>query len=266
MAAAILTRQLGALVDITLVESDEIGTVGVGESTIPTVRAFHALLGIDEQEFMRATGASFKLGISFENWARDGRPLLPLVRRRRANRPGWATSSISGWRRAHRDCAEPFGDYCLELRRPTPGGSPPAGEPALNYAYHLDAGRYAASCATACEADGLRRVEGKIARVEQDAESGDIAALVLANGERIEGDLFLDCTGFRALLIGETLGVGFEDWSHWLPTNSAIAVQTERNRTGRALYARDRARCRLALAHPAAAPRRQRPRLLQPTI
>ena len=225
LAAAILTRQLGALADVTLVESEDIGTVGVGESTIPTVRAFHALLGIDEQEFMRATGASFKLAISFENWARDGDRYIHSFGD--VGKSTWMSDFQHFWLEAReRGLAKPFGAYCLEheaaaAKRFATGQSTP-----LNYAYHFDAGRYARYLRQRCEANGLTRVEGRIDRVEQDGESGDIAALVMANGTRIEGDLFFDCTGFRALLMGETLGIGFEDWSHWLPTNRALAMQT----------------------------------------
>jgi tryptophan halogenase len=225
LAAAILTRQLGALADVTLVESEEIGTVGVGESTIPTVRAFHALIGIDEQEFMRATGASFKLAISFENWARDGDRYIHSFGD--VGKSTWMSEFQHFWLEARaKGLAEPFGAYGLEHEAAAAGRFAAGGNPALNYAYHFDAGRYARYLRQKCEAIGLRRIEGRIERVEQDAESGDIAALVLADGTRVEGDLFFDCTGFRALLIGETLGIGFEDWGHWLPTNRALAMQT----------------------------------------
>ncbi len=225
LAAAILTRQLGALADVTLVESEDIGSVGVGESTIPTVRAFHALIGIDEQEFVRATGASFKLAISFENWAHDGDRYIHSFGD--VGKSTWMSDFQHFWLEARaRGLAKPFGAYCLEHEAAAAKRFATGGQPALNYAYHFDAGRYARYLRQRCEANGLRRVEGKIAGVEQDPESGDIAALVMANGERIKGDLFFDCTGFRALLIGETLGVEFEDWSHWLPTNRALAMQT----------------------------------------
>ncbi|MEA1084499.1 tryptophan halogenase family protein [Sphingomonas sp. CD22] len=225
LAAAILTRQLGALAEVTLVESEDIGTVGVGESTIPTVRAFHALIGIDEQEFMRATGASFKLAISFENWARDGDRYIHSFGD--VGKSTWMSEFHHFWLEAQsKGLAQPFGAYCLEHEAAIAGRFAVGASPALNYAYHFDAGRYARYLRDKCETNGLRRIEGKIERVEQDAHTGDIAALVMADGRRVEGDLFFDCTGFRALLIGETLGVGFEDWSHWLPTNRALAIQT----------------------------------------
>jgi tryptophan halogenase len=225
LAAAILTRQLDAIVDVTLVESEEIGTVGVGESTIPTVRAFHTLIGLDEREFVSATGASFKLGISFENWARAGDRYIHSFGD--LGRSTWMGDFHHFWLEARdQGIARELGAYNLEHQAADAGRFATDSQPPLNYAYHFDAGRYAHYLRARCEAAGLTRVEGRIARVERHAESGHIAALVLADDRRIEGDLFLDCTGFRALLIGDALGVGFEDWSHWLPTDRALPVQT----------------------------------------
>ncbi|MFC3581512.1 tryptophan halogenase family protein [Sphingomonas hylomeconis] len=226
LAAALLTRQLGALLDVTLVESEEIGTVGVGEATIPTIRAFHALLGLDEREFVRATGATFKLGIAFEGWTKPGARYLHSFGD--VGKSTWMGDFQHFWLSAQEDgSAAPIGAYCYEAQAAEAQRFALGGEAPLNYAYHFDAGRYARYLRERCEAAGLRRVEGRIARVERDGESGDLTALELQSGERIAGDLFLDCTGFRALLIGETLGIGYEDWSHWLPTNRALAVQTE---------------------------------------
>ncbi|GGB20827.1 tryptophan halogenase [Sphingomonas metalli] len=225
LAAAILTRQLGPFADVTLIESDEIGTVGVGESTIPTVRAFHALIGVDEREFVQATGASFKLGISFENWAFDGDRYFHSFGD--VGQSTWMSDFHHFWLEAQaRGEAEPFGAYCYEHEAGLAERFAIGGSPALNYAYHFDAGRYAQFLRGKAEANGLTRIEGRIDRVVRDAESGDITGLVLADGREVGGDLFFDCTGFRALLIGEALGVGFEDWSHWLPTNRALAMQT----------------------------------------
>ena len=229
LAAAALSRQLGALIEIVLVESDEIGTVGVGESTIPTARSFHALAGVDEQAFMAETGSTFKLGIAFENWARDGDRYIHSFGE--IGKSTWMGAFHHFWLQARADgIGGEIGDYCLELRAADAGKFATGENAPLSYAYHLDAALYAKFLRARSEADGLRRIEGKIARVERSAESGDIAALVLQSGERIEGDLFLDCTGFRGLLIEETLGAGYEDWSHWLPTNSALAVQTRSTR------------------------------------
>jgi tryptophan 7-halogenase len=225
-AAAALAQQLGPLLDITLVESDQIGTVGVGEATIPTIRSFHALLGLDEREFMRATQATFKLGIAFENWARLGdRYIHPFGD---IGKSTWMADFHNMWLMAK---AEGYGgsldDYCFELKVADAGKFGLSDTTPINYAYHLDAGLYGGFLRQKFEAKGIKRVEGKIAQVEQDGESGFVTALVLDSGTRVAGDLFLDCTGFRGLLIEETLKAGYEDWRHWLPTDSALAVQTE---------------------------------------
>ncbi|MEP9400476.1 tryptophan halogenase family protein [Sphingomonas sp. VNH70] len=224
LAAALLTRQLGALVAVTLVESAEIGTVGVGEATIPTIRSFHALLGLDEREWMAATGATFKLGIAFEGWAHAHDRYVHSFGE--VGRSTWMGDFQHFWLEARaQGLAGPIGGYCLEHAAAEAGRFVGGPDGPLNYAYHFDAGRYAAYLRQRAEQQGLVRIEGRIDRVET-ALDGDIAALHLTDGRRVAGDLFLDCTGFRGLLIGETLGVGFEDWSHWLPTDRALAVQT----------------------------------------
>jgi tryptophan halogenase len=224
-AAAALAKQLGSLLDITLVESDQIASFGVGEATIPTVRSFHALLGIDEREFMRATQATFKLGIAFENWARRGdRYIHPFGD---VGKSTWMGDFHNMWLMAK---AGGFGgeldDYCFELKAADAGKFALLDTIQINYAYHLDAGLYGRFLRQKFEDNGVRRVEGKITRVEQNSDSGFVTALVLESGARLEGDLFIDCTGFRGLLIEETLKVGYDDWRHWLPTDSALAVQT----------------------------------------
>jgi len=225
MAAAALARQLGPLLDITLVESEDIGTVGVGESTIPTARTFNALLSIDEAEFMRATQATFKLGISFENWGEIGDRYIHSFGQ--VGKSTWMGGFHHFWMQAREQgFGGDLGDYCLELKAAEQNRFYTGEESPLNYAYHLDAGLYGRFLRGMAEADGVRRVEGKIASVRQHAESGFVEALVMESGEVVEGDLFIDCTGFRGLLIEQTLKAGFEDWDHWLPTNSALAVQT----------------------------------------
>jgi tryptophan halogenase len=226
-AAAALARQLGGLLDVTLVESDAIGTVGVGESTIPTVRAFHRILGIDERDFLRATHASFKLGIDFRDWSRIGDRYIHSFGD--VGRSTWMGGFQHFWLEGRAEgVAGPLGDYCLELQAAEAGRFSAAPETPLNYAYHLDATAYGGFLRTIGEAAGVRRIEGRIADVALEPESGFIEALVLDDGRRIEGDLFIDCTGFRALLMGEALDIGFEDWGRWLTTDRAIAVQTER--------------------------------------
>ncbi len=224
--AAALVQQLGALLDITLVESDQIGTVGVGEATIPTIRSFHALLGIDEREFVRATQASFKLGIAFENWARlDDRYIHPFGD---IGKSTWMGDFHNMWLMAKsRGFGGSLDDYCFELQAAKAGKFATSEASQINYAYHLDASLYSRFLRQKFEASGIKRIEGKITRVEQDGESGYVTALVMENGTQVEGDLFIDCTGFRGLLIEETLKAGYEDWRHWLPTDSALAVQTE---------------------------------------
>jgi tryptophan halogenase len=226
VAATALVRQLGSLIDLTLVESEEIGTIGVGESTVPTARAFHEFLKIDQQAFMRASRATFKLGISFENWAREGDRYIhsfgtmPLRT--------WTTEFQHFWLEANaRGEADEIGAYYLEHEAARLHRMDFAGDPKLNYAFHVDASLYARFLRKIAEADGCTRKEGKIARVEQDGESGNIAALIMEDGTRIEGDLFIDCTGFRSVLLGQTLETPFEDWLHWLPNDSAWATQME---------------------------------------
>ncbi|WP_121116004.1 tryptophan halogenase family protein [Croceibacterium ferulae] len=225
LAAAALTRQLRDQVAVTLVESDAIGTIGVGEATIPTIRSFHALLGLDERTFLRSTKASFKLGIQFENWAREGDSYIHSFGA--LGRGTWMAEFHHMWLEAR---AQGFGGAvsaaCAEHEAARLGRFATDEQGTLNYAYHLDAGLYAKALREQAEAQGLTRMEGRIARVERDGASGDIAALVLEDGTRVAGDLFLDCTGFRALLIEGEMQAGWEDWSHWLPTNRALAMQT----------------------------------------
>jgi len=225
IAAAALAKQLGPLLDITLVESDEIGTVGVGESTIPTCRSFHQLVGIDEREFMCATQASFKLGISFEDWARIGDRYIHSFGI--TGKATWLAEFQHYWLQARAEgFAGDFGEYCFEHEAAKAGKFATSDGATINYAYHLDASLYGKYLRTIGEPLGVKRVEGKISEVRQDPDSGVISALVLESGQVIEGDLFIDCTGFRGLLIEQTLKTGFEEWSHWLPTDSALAVQT----------------------------------------
>lgn len=225
MAAAALANTLGSAIDLTLVESDAIGTIGVGESTIPPLLLFNRLLGIGEPEFMRATQATFKLGIKFENWKEIGESYFHSFGA--AGKDHWSAGFqhfwLNGLRRGH---LHSFDDYSLELKAALAGKFAHLPDNRMNYAYQLDSALYARFLRNKAEADGARRIEGRIAEVELDGESGEIAALKLDGDRRIEGDLFLDCTGFRALLIEGALHAGFDDWTHYLPCDSAIAVQT----------------------------------------
>jgi tryptophan halogenase len=226
VVAAALAQQLGPLLDITLVESEDIGTVGVGEATIPTVRTFHQIIGVDERDFMRATRATFKLGISFENWARLGDRYIHAFGE--IGKSTWMGDFHNMWLQAKSvGMGGELGDYCVEWQAADAGKFALMDNPKLNYAYHFDAGLYAVHLRKLFEPRGVKRIEGKIASVAQHAETGFVEALVMESGARIEGDLFIDCTGFRGLLIEQTLKTGYEDWTHWLPTDSALAVQTE---------------------------------------
>jgi tryptophan 7-halogenase len=247
LAACALTHQFRDQLDITLVESEQIGTIGVGESTIPTLRTFHRLLQIDEREFMSAVAGSFKLSISFENWKRPGhRYIHPFGR---TGLGTWACEFHHFWLDSlRRGMHSELGDYCLETmaslanrfaintsgdsgaaRWSTRWSTPQSGAERedLSYAYHIDATLYAAFLRRKSEGRGLTRIEGKIHEVRQHAGNGHIAAIVLEDGQVIDGDLFIDCTGFRGLLIEQTLKTGYEDWSHWLPCDRAVALQTE---------------------------------------
>jgi tryptophan halogenase len=226
MTAAGLSRLLGRLVEIVLVESDEIGTVGVGEATIPSMQVFHALLGIDERDFMAATQATFKLGIRFEHWRDRGRHYFHGFGL--TGRDHWAAGFQHFWlaARALGLADEDYGAYCAEAQAARHGRFAHVPDDGLRYAYHLDATRYAAYLRHFSEALGVRRIEGRIAAVQADLTTATVQALRLDSGAVIEGDLFVDCTGFRALLIGDVLQVGYEDWSHWLFNDRAVAVQT----------------------------------------
>jgi tryptophan 7-halogenase len=225
LTAAALARQLGELLEITLVESSEFGTVGVGESTIPTARAFHSLLGIDEAEFMAATGSSFKLGISFENWTDEGSKYFHSFGE--IGPSTWMGSFIHFWLHAReRGIASDLGDYCLELSAACANRFSFSDDRPINYAYHLDAADYARYLKVFCTNLNVTHIDGQIGTVHCDSEGGNISSLGLKDGRVIEGDFFVDCTGMKALLIGEALGVGYTDWSEHLPTNRAIAVQS----------------------------------------
>jgi tryptophan halogenase len=224
-AAAALAHQFGELLDIVLVESEEIGTVGVGEATFPSILAFHRLLELDERDFMRASKATFKLGISFENWGGLGDRYIHAFGT--IGRSTWMGDFQHFWLAAKEDgFGGELGDYCFERKAAEAGRFAMSEAVKINYAYHFDAGLYAAHLRRMSEAKGVRRIEGKIARVEQHPESGFITALVLESGQAVPGDLFVDCTGFRGLLIEQTLKAGFDDYSQWLRTDCALAVQT----------------------------------------
>ena len=226
MTAAALARTMGRTVEVTLIESDAIGTVGVGESTIPPLINFNRLLGIDEAQFMRATSATFKLGILFDGWKTGHDRYFHSFGL--TGKDHWSAGFQHFWLHGREQGHDQsYDDYCLELKAAFAGKFAHLPGDAVSYAYQLDSGRYATFLRAMAEGDGTRRREGKIAQVELDGERGDISALVLDSGERVEGDLFVDCTGFRALLIEGALHAGYDDWTHYLPCDAAIAIQTE---------------------------------------
>lgn len=225
MVAALLSKTMGKVLDIRLVESDEIGTVGVGEATIPPLVQYHNLCKISEKDFMAATQATFKLGISFENWRDVDENYIHSFGNTGTDHwtAGFQHIWLSGQRKG---IATDYGDYCLELRAAEENKFAHLPKNGLNYAYHIDATLYAKFLRAFSEENNATRVEGKIVKVNTDPETGFITSLDLDSGEKIEGDFFVDCTGFRGLLIEQTLHAGYEDWSHWLPCDSAVAVQT----------------------------------------
>ncbi len=226
MAGAALCKLLGKNITVTLIESDEIATVGVGEATIPPIRTFHKLLGINEQAFMKATQASFKLGISFENWGQKETDYIHSFGM--TGKECWAGEFHHFWLHSlSLGLESEFGQYCYELQAAKQGKFAFNPQNPINYAFHMDASRYALFLREFSENLGVKRREGKITQVNKSAETGYINSLTLEDGSTVAGDFFIDCTGFRGLLIEQALHTGYEDWSHLLPCDSAIAVQTK---------------------------------------
>src|SRR5688572_8191865 len=224
VAAMALSKQFGELLDITLVESAEIGTIGVGESTVPPIVTFHRLLGIDEREFMRECAATFKVAIWFENWGRIGDWYLHPFGRH--GQSVWVADFYNFWLHARQQGLKvPLGEYCYEWLAAVKNRFALRENPRVNYAYHFDAALYARYLRKLSEKRGVKRVEGKIKTVRTHA-NGFVDALELEDGKVISGDLFIDCTGFRGLLIEGALKTGYEDWSNYLPCDSAAAFQT----------------------------------------
>jgi tryptophan 7-halogenase len=234
MAAAALARlQDNGKTKITLIESDDIGIVGVGEATIPPIKTFNAMLGIDERDFLAKTQGSFKLGIEFDGWQRAGEKYLHPFGAYGNDINGIKFHQIWLMLRA-RGMTNPIGDFNMcevasrgsRFDRPSP--DPRNATSTLDYAYHFDAGLYARYLRSYAEARRVTRREGKIVHVEQRGDDGFIDTVVMEDGTRLSGDLFIDCSGFAGLLIEQTLQTGYEDWSHWLPCNSAVAVPSAR--------------------------------------
>jgi tryptophan halogenase len=233
MAAAALVRVLGPRLSITVVESSEIGIVGVGEATIPAIAQFNKLVRIDEDDFLRHTQGTFKLGIEFVDWYEKGHAYMHAfgpVGRDLAYVP-----FHHYWLRDHaQSCAGSLWDYSFNwlaakqarfARTERIADTPLAG---LTWAYHFDASLYAAYLSRLAQGMGVGRVDAIIAEVLLAGESGDVRALRLADGRELAADFFIDCTGFRGLLIEKALGIGYENWTHWLPCDRAWAVPSAR--------------------------------------
>ncbi|MBW8735441.1 MAG: tryptophan 7-halogenase, partial [Asticcacaulis sp.] len=231
MAAAALAKIAGTETHrITLIESEEIGTVGVGESTIPPIIIFNQLLGIDEDEFVRETNATFKLGIEFVDWRRLGHSYFHNF--------GFVGADLHRgvpflhfWMRLMRSGGDPDHlKFSLEAQAARLGRfgrvqrAPSGAQPNMNYAFQFDAATYAAYLRRYSERRGVVRREGRITGVRQNGETGYVEAVEMADGSFVRGDFFIDCSGFRGLLIEGAHSAGFEDWSHWLPNNRAAAV------------------------------------------
>lgn len=233
MAATALAKTFGPQLQINLLESEAIGTVGVGEATIPTIQWFNDLIGLDEAEFVRATKATYKLGIDFVDWAHPGsRYFHPF------GRYGVDLGPVpfhQRWLKARAEGLDsPLSAFSLTTQLAAANRfAKPVSEArsilsTLGYAYQFDATLYAKYLRGLSEAAGVMRHEGKLEAVERAPDTGFVTALTTDRGERLEGDLFLDCSGFRALLIDGVMGAKFEDWSHWLPCDRAVAVPCAR--------------------------------------
>lgn len=233
MTAAALASQVGGALKITLIESEEIGTVGVGEATIPPIRAFNQRIGIDEPTFLQKTQGSFKLGIEFVDWKQQGEryfhpfgqygaefDVVPFYHH-------WMREQLAGR-------AEPIDRYSMawaaarQGKFAHPSRDRRQMQSTFDYAYHFDATLYAAFLRRFAEERGVERIEGRVGKAELDSDNGLVQNVQLEDGRRFGADLFIDCSGFRGLLIEKALRTGYEDWSHWLPCNRAVAVPCEK--------------------------------------
>ena len=233
MSAALLKKLIGSTLDIELVESDAIGTIGVGEATIPPIQLLNQVLGINEEEFLAETKATIKLAIKFEHWRTPGESYYHTF-----GAPGQSMAFCQFHhylRRAQLELGldKTIWDYDLNYLCAEQGkfAQINAKNPILElpYAYHFDAGLYAKFLRKLSEQMGVKRTEGLVEQVHQEHSTGFVKSLVLKSGQQINGDLFIDCSGFRGVLTQQTLNTGFDDWSHWLPCDRAIAVPSKRH-------------------------------------
>ncbi len=233
MTATALATVLRGKYSIRVVESDEIGIIGVGEATIPMIQRFNKIVGIDENEFLRQTQGTFKLGIEFVNWGKLGDRYMHGFGG--LGQDLWTVRFDQYWQKMRRlGKAHDLEAYCITRMAakankfmPPRFDVPNSPLADLNYAYHFDASLYARYLRKLAQERGVQRTEGKIVRVVQRPSDDHVEAVLLASGERIEGELFIDCSGFRGLLIEETLKTGYEDWTEWLMCDTALAVPCE---------------------------------------
>ncbi len=233
MAAMALIRLIGPSLSVTLIESDEIGIVGVGEATIPAIRHFNAAIRLDEAAFVRQTYGSYKLGIEFVGWGAPDQRYLHAFGEVGATFQGipyhhhWIKEGLERgqfrdlWAASLSAVAARQNRFAPEVKGPDPRLTGPA------YAFHFDATAYARALRSQAEALGVRRIEGKIVSVDLEDSRGDVRAVRLESGAEVAGELFLDCSGFRGLLIEGALKTGYEDWRDWLPCDRALAVPCE---------------------------------------
>jgi tryptophan halogenase len=231
MSASLIKKLMGKSVDVELVESDDIASVGVGEATIPPIRLFNSVLGINEAEFLRETKATIKLGIKFENWKNTEESYFHTFGAAGKSSP---FCQFHHYLKRAQDAGlkNNLWDYDLNYLCATQGkfAQIKSKDPIIDipYAFHFDAGLYAQFLRKFSEKIGVKRTEGIVNKVKQRNTSGNINALILSDGTEVTGDLFIDCSGFRGLLIQQTLNTGYENWGHWLPCDRAVAVPSER--------------------------------------
>ncbi len=241
MTASLLAKVLSKTLNITLIESDKIGIVGVGEATIPPIVNFNQAIGIDEKEFLKATKGTIKLGIDFNNWNSEDKSYMHAFGEVGKKFPFcdfhhfWLKSQQTNAKSSNNSTinSQGFWDYSLNYQAAKNQkfapihNIPNTNLPGISYAYHFDAALYAMFLRKHAEGLGVKRIEGTLTQVNQHHQSGFIESVQFEDGSKVNGDLFIDCTGLAALLIEKTLSTGYDDWSHWLPCDRAMAVPCE---------------------------------------
>ena len=247
MTAIALVDAVGRACETVLIESEQVGIVGVGEATIPPIKLFNQKVGIDEREFLRETGGTFKLGIEFVNWARQNHRYFHPFGRYGAEFDAVPLHHFWLRERKRGDTTE-LGDYSMAWavakrgRFEHPIRDRRRVQSTFDYAYHFDAAMYGRYLRGKAEARGVKRIEGKVVDVTLEAEQGLIERVTLEDGQHVGGDLFIDCSGFRGLLIEQALETGYEDWTHWLPCDRAVAVPCAHGEEGLSPYTRSTAK------------------------